>query len=376
MDIIIAVGLVAAAGLVAFVAMKMFASSSANGMRMEAGKSKDVDAEVLPVMRQVNIDEFNVADYSGDRSVLVNDLMVESQRVSRKLEFASNALREDVATMTGLNDRIIQLQSDLQSRGDQMRELELRLHEQRNETIRVIEERGQLNDRNEELEMELSRRANTLDATKEALLSMENSYRDLLGQNNGLKGEIAHLQQDIQSAQARLADMNITLEQREADTLRVNMELAEVRTDVTSERNRASLAESKVTRLMKQLDELKSESENDVDRYRSERDLMKVKHDQVQDSFESIRQRLADTERNRDRAISQVETLRNEIAAYRAEMTTKASSLESNNRELSSHITVLERILEQYRMKPVTSGQSSAEASRLRVVAARDGETG
>ena len=57
-------------------------------------------------------------------------------------------------------------------------------------------------------------------------------------------------------------------------------------------------------------------------------------------------------------------------------MTTKASSLESNNRELSSHITVLERILEQYRMKPVTSGQSSAEASRLRVVAARDGETG
>jgi hypothetical protein len=81
MDIIIAVGLVAAAGLVAFVAMKMFASSSANGMRMEAGKSKDVDAEVLPVMRQVNIDEFNVADYSGDRSVLVNDLMVESQRV-------------------------------------------------------------------------------------------------------------------------------------------------------------------------------------------------------------------------------------------------------------------------------------------------------
>ena len=376
MDIIIAVGLVAAAGLVAFVAMKMFASSSANGMRMEAGKSKDVDAEVLPVMRQVNIDEFNVADYSGDRSVLVNDLMVESQRVSRKLEFASNALREDVATMTGLNDRIIQLQSDLQSRGDQMRELELRLHEQRNETIRVIEERGQLNDRNEELEMELSRRANTLDATKEALLSMENSYRDLLGQNNGLKGEIAHLQQDIQSAQARLADMNITLEQREADTLRVNMELAEVRTDVTSERNRASLAESKVTRLMKQLDELKSESENDVDRYRSERDLMKVKHDQVQDSVESIRQRLADTERNRDRAISQVETLRNEIAAYRAEMTTKASSLESNNRELSSHITVLERILEQYRMKPVTSGQSSAEASRLRVVAARDGETG
>jgi chromosome segregation ATPase len=376
MDIIIAVGLVAIAGLVAFVSMKMFASRSAQGMRMEAGKSKDVDAEVLPVMRQVNIDEFNVADYSGDRSVLVNDLMVESQRVSRKLEFASNALREDVATMTGLNDRIVQLQSDLQSRGDQMRELELRLNEQRNETIRVIEEKGQLNDRNEELEMELSRRGNTLDATKEALLSMENSYRDLLGQNNGLKGEIAHLQQDVQSAQARLADMNITLEQREADTLRVNMELAEVRTDVTSERNRASLAESKVTRLMKQLDELKSESENDVDRYRSERDIMKVKHDQAQDALETIRQRLTETERNRDRALSQVETLRNEIAAYRAEMTTKASSLESNNRELSSHITVLERILEQYRMKPVTSGQSSADAARLRVVAARDGETG
>ena len=376
MDIIIAVGLVAIAGLVAFVSMKMFASRSAQGMRMEAGKSKDVDAEVLPVMRQVNIDEFNVADYSGDRSVLVNDLMVESQRVSRKLEFASNALREDVATMTGLNDRIIQLQSDLQSRGDQMREVELRLNEQRNETIRVIEEKGQLNDRNEELEIELSRRANTLDATKEALMSMESSYRDLLGQNNGLKGEIAHLQQDIQTSQARLSDLNITLEQREADAHHVNMELAELRTDVTSERNRASLAESKVTRLMKQLDELKSGSENDVDRYRSERDLMKVKHDQAQDAIENIRQRLADTERNRDRALSQVETLRNEIAAYRAEMTTKASSLESNNRELSSHITVLERILEQYRMKPVTSGQSNADAARLRVVAARDGETG
>jgi chromosome segregation ATPase len=376
MDIIIAVSLVVVAGLAAFVAMKMFASRPAKAMRMEAGKSKDVEAEVLPVMRQVNIDEFNVADYSGDRSVLVNDLMVESQRVSRKLEFASNALREDVATMTGLNDRIIQLQSDLQSRGDQMREVELRLNEQRNETIRVIEEKGQLNDRNEELEIELSRRANTLDATKEALMSMESSYRDLLGQNNGLKGEIAHLQQDIQTSQARLSDLNITLEQREADAHHVNMELAELRTDVTSERNRASLAESKVTRLMKQLDELKSGSENDVDRYRSERDLMKVKHDQAQDAIENIRQRLADTERNRDRALSQVETLRNEIAAYRAEMTTKASSLESNNRELSSHITVLERILEQYRMKPVTSGQSNADAARLRVVAARDGETG
>lgn len=376
MDIIIAVSLVAVAVLAVFVVMKMRATPQANGVRMDAGKTKDVDAEVLPVMRQVNIDEFNVADYSGDRSVLVNDLLVESQRVSRKLEFASNALREDVATMTGLNDRIIQLQSDLQTRAEQMRELELRLNEQRNETIRVIEERGQLNDRNEELEMELSRRSNTLEATKEALVSMENSYRDLLGQNNGLKGEIAHLQQDIISAQARLADMNITLEQREADTHRVNMELAEVRTDVTSERNRASLAESKVTRLMKQLEELKSESENEVDRYRSERDIMKVKHDQAQDALETIRQRLAETERHRDRSLSQVESLRNEIAAYRAEMTTKASSLESNNRELSSHITVLERILEQYRMKPVTGGQSSADAARLRVVAARDGETG
>jgi chromosome segregation ATPase len=257
-----------------------------------------------------------------------------------------------------------------------MRELELRLNEQRNETIRVIEEKGQLEDRTEELEIELSRRANTLDATKEALLSMENSYRDLLSQNNGLKGEMAHLQHDVQSAQSRISDMNITLEQRETDMHRVNMELAEVRTDVTSERNRASLAESKVTRLMKQLEELKSETENDLDRYRSERDIMKVKHDQAQDAVEAIRQRLADTERNRDRALSQVETLRNEIAAHRAEMSTKASSLETSNRELSSHITVLERILEQYRMKPVTSGQSSADAARLRVVAAREGETG
>jgi chromosome segregation ATPase len=376
MDIIIAVSLVAVAGLAAFVALRIHASRQANAFRMEAGKAKEADADVFPVMRQVNVDEFNVADYSGDRSVLVNDLMVESQRVSRKLEFASNALREDVATMTGLNDRIIHLQSDLQTRADQMRELELRLNEQRNETIRVIEEKGQLEDRTEELEIELSRRANTLDATKEALLSMENSYRDLLSQNNGLKGEMAHLQHDVQSAQSRISDMNITLEQRETDMHRVNMELAEVRTDVTSERNRASLAESKVTRLMKQLEELKSETENDLDRYRSERDIMKVKHDQAQDAVEAIRQRLADTERNRDRALSQVETLRNEIAAHRAEMSTKASSLETSNRELSSHITVLERILEQYRMKPVTSGQSSADAARLRVVAAREGETG
>jgi chromosome segregation ATPase len=376
MDIIIAVSLIVVAGLAAFVALRFYGWREANEFRMDTGKAKEAEADVFPVMRQVNVDEFNVADYSGDRSVLVNDLLVESQRVSRKLEFASNALREDVATMTGLNDRIVHLQSDLQSRADQMRELELRLNEQRNETIRVMEEKGQFADRNEELEMELSRRANTLDATKEALLSMETSYRDLLSQNNGLKGEIAHLQQDVQSAQARLADMNVTLEQREADTHRVNMELAEVRTDVTSERNRASLAESKVTRLMKQLEEVKSESENDVDRYRSERDIMKVKHDQAQDSLESMRQRLAETERNRDRALTQIETLRNEIAAYRAEMTTKASSLESSNRELSSHITVLERILEQYRMKPVTSGQSSADAARLRVVTTRDGETG
>lgn len=377
MDIIIAVSLVVVAGLAAFVALRIHAARQANAFRMDAGKSKDAqDAEVFPVLRQVNIDEFNVADYSGDRSVLVNDLLVESQRVSRKLEFASNALREDVATMTGLNDRIIQLQSEIQTRTDQMRELEIRLNEQRNETIRVIEEKGQLADRNEELEIELSRRASTLDATKEALLSMENSYRDLLSQNNGLKGEIAHLQHDVQSSQARISDMNVTLEQREADMHRVNLELAEVRTDVTSERNRASLAESKVTRLMKQLEELKSESENDLDRYRSERDIMKVKHDQAQDALENMRQRLAETERNRDRALSQIETLRNEIAAYRAEMSTKASTLESSNRELSSHITVLERILEQYRMKPVTSGQSSADAARLRVVAARDGETG
>jgi chromosome segregation ATPase len=376
MDIILAVSLIVVACLGAFVALRVYASRQANSSRAGSSKTKEADAEVFPVMRQVNIEEFNVADYSGDRSVLVNDLLVESQRVSRKLEFASNALREDVTTMTGLNDRIIHLQSDLQNRADQMRELELRLNEQRNETIRVIEEKGQLADRNEELEIELSRRANTLDATKEALLSMETSYRDLLGQNNGLKGEIAHLQHDIQSSQARISDMNITLEQRESDMHRVNMELAEVRTDVTSERNRASLAESKVTRLMKQLEELKSESENDLDRYRSERDIMKVKHDQAQDALETMRQRLAETERNRDRALSQIETLRNEIAAYRAEMSTKASSLESSNRELSSHITVLERILEQYRMKPVTSGQSSADAARLRVVAARDGETG
>lgn len=375
MDIFLAVSLVVVACLAAFVALRIHASRKGD-IQVDLSKAREADTEVYPVMRQVNIEEFNVADYSGDRSVLMNDLLVESQRVSRKLEFASNALREDVATMTGLNDRIIQLQSDLQSRADQMRELELRLNEQRNETIRVIEEKGQLADRTEELEIELSRRANTLDATKEALLSMENSYRDLLGQNNGLKGEIAHLQHDVQSAQARISDMNVTLEQREADIHRVNMELAEVRTDVTSERNRASLAESKVTRLMKQLEELKSESENDLDRYRSERDIMKVKHDQAQDALETMRQRLADTERNRDRALSQVETLRNEIAAYRAEMSTKASTLETSNRELSSHITVLERILEQYRMKPVTSGQSSADAARLRVVAARDGEPG
>lgn len=380
MDIIVAVSLVVVAALAAFVVLRINASRQV-AFRMDSATPKDsgrqaADTEVLPALRQVSIDDFNVADYSDDRAVLVNDLLVESQRVSRKLEFASNALREDVSTMTGLNERIIQLQADLHSRGDQLRDSELRLNEQRAETIRVLEEKGELADRNEALEMELSRRSNTLEATKEALISMENSYRDLLGQSNGLKGEIAHLQEDMQSSQARVADLNLTLEQREADIYRVNMELAEVRTDVTSERNRANLAESKVTRLMKQLEEVRSESENDVDRFRSERDIMKVKLDQTQDALDNMRQRLSETERNRDRALSQVETLRNEIAAYRADMTTKASTLESSNRELSSHITVLERILEQYRMKPVTSGQSNAEAARLRVVAARDGETG
>lgn len=378
MEIAFAVSLVIVAIIAAFVALRIVDRRSKvvaiNSEPEHPVFRSEQDAELLPALRQVDLENFNLADHSDDRSVLVNELLVESQRVSRKLELVSGVLREDVSTIAGLSDRIVRLQADIQSREEQIRDLDLRLAEQRNETIRVIEERGQLMDKVEGLEMELSRRSNTLEATKETLLSMENSYRELLAQNNSLKSDIAHLHEDIQASQARVTDLTYTVEQRDSDLLRVNMELAEARSDIVSERNRATLAESKVTRLMKQLDEVKTETENEIDRYRSERDLLKVKLEQTQDGLESIRQRLNDAERNRDRSVSQVEAMRSELAAYRAEMSTKASALESNNRELSSHVTVLERILEQYRMKPVTNPTTNADAARLRVVAARDGE--
>ena len=394
MTIFLSVSLVVALAIAALALLKIYMSREARlgaaatlSAQTEAVMSAAVaptrppESELLPAIRSSAglSEDFNVADYSDDRAVLVNDLMIESQRVTRKLEYVSNALREDVSTITGLSDKIIKLQTEIAVRDEQIRDFEQRLAEQRNETIRALEEKGQLGDRVEQLDIELARRTNTLEATKETLLSMENAYRDLLGQNNSLKSELAHLHEDVQAAQARAADLGVTLEHRDAEMHRVNMELAEVRTDVTSERNRANLAEAKVTRLLKQLDEVKAEAENDVDRYRSERDLFKVKLDQSQDALEAQRQRLTEAERNRDRAISQVEMLRNELAAYRADTSTKTSAMESANRELTSHIAVLERILEQYRMKPGSPGAAlpaPGQVAGLRVVSQREGENG
>ena len=54
------------------------------------------------------------------------------------------------------------------------------------------------------------------------------------------------------------------------------------------------------------------------------------------------------------------------LAAYRADTSTKTSAMESANRELTSHIAVLERILEQYRMKPGSPGATSTSTRTIR----------
>lgn len=386
MDLVIASAIAAFVIVVGFAAVWLFSARriETGVQQVEAAvraRNAMPEAQAQLSGRQMS-DEFNLADYSDDRSVLVNDLMVESQRVTRKLEHVSNALREDVSTISALNEKILRLQGEIHMRDDQVRAAELRFNEARNETLRTQEEKALLAERNEQLEVELARKTNMLDSTKEMLLAMENSHREVMAQNTDLKNEVAHLNEDLQVAQARAADLTLTLEHRDMEMQRVNIELS----NITSERNRANLAEAKVSRLMTQLEELKAEAKNDVDRFRAERDILKLKFDQAQDSLEAQRQRLAEAERNRERSVSQLEILRNELASYRAEATARTQSLESSNRELSSHVGVLERILEQYRVRPgaapgpaaATAPQapsSAPEAAKLRVVA-REGEAG
>jgi predicted RNA-binding Zn ribbon-like protein len=134
---------------------------------------------------------------------------------------------------------------------------------------------------------------------------------------------------------------------------------------------------------MTQIEELKAESKNEIDRFRAERDILKLKFDQAQDAIESQRQRMSETERNRERVSSQLEILRNELSTHRAEANARTQSLEAANRELSSHVQVLERILEQYRNRPSSNSDgkktkppapgTAPEAAKLRVVS-RDGD--
>ena len=389
-NLVIAVAIAAVVIILGIAAMRIFAkrmpqahstqqmAEAASHQAAQATQNLQHARQVLASARQAT-DEFNLADYTDDRSGLVNELLIESERVTRQLEHVSNALREDVSTIAALNDKIVWLQGELSLRDQELQASEKRYSQSQNDNFRAQEEIANLSERNDQLELELARKASTLDSTKEMLLVLENSSREMAAQNSDLKNEVQHLNEDLQSSQARIADLTATLEYRDMEMQRVNLEIS----NSTSERNRANLAEAKISRLMTQIEELKAESKNEIDRFRAERDILKLKFDQAQDAIESQRQRMSETERNRERVSSQLEILRNELSTHRAEANARTQSLEAANRELSSHVQVLERILEQYRNRPSSNSDgkktkppapgTAPEAAKLRVVS-RDGD--
>lgn len=294
----------------------------------------------------------DLTDIPEARRVLIEEISAEAQRINRKLSIASEAIREDMDVLQKLNRRVAELEAQSVIQDGRERELQRSLQERQGEIRQLHEKSSQLTDRLESAESTLEATRRQLETTSNALAEMERAYHAAIDKSAEVRDELTFANEALTEARERVSSIENMMSRKDAEIAVALQANSELKAELASFQNQVEILESKVERAVQRAEETRVAQSQIADRARREKSAVEARLASAVDAHEAAKTKLAESERARERSAGQINHLRSELGQLRNDSGARIRELESLVNEQKAQISVLERMVDQLRLKP------------------------